>query len=158
MPDDTTKRRTSIAPAEWTSIRTPYDAVGRPFATIDCVDVEEVCERSGIQEEITPHAFTITTAMLRAGANLRHVHERSVAMRKSDLELTITELKEAHQKSDPRDCRTVDSAASDWYLGAVPRTPWKPGLQPSTRLCSSSPGGEATTWSRSCSRPQVRWA
>jgi len=71
--------------------------------------VRKYARAAGIRKKITPHVFRVTTAtaMLRAGANVRHVQEllghRSVATLEPYLKLTITELKEAHEKFHPRD-------------------------------------------------------
>jgi site-specific recombinase XerD len=71
--------------------------------------VRKYARAAGIRKKITPHVFrgTTATAMLRAGANVRHVQEvlghRTVATLGPYLELTITEIEEAHRRYHPRE-------------------------------------------------------
>ncbi len=65
--------------------------------------------RSGVKKHVTPHVWrhTCATHLLKNNANLRHVQDLlghgSLSTTERYLRLTITDLKEAHQRFHPRE-------------------------------------------------------
>ena len=71
--------------------------------------VKKHAELAQIKKVVTPHAWrhTCATHLIQNHASLRHVQDllghRSLATTERYLRLTITDLKEAHAKSHPRE-------------------------------------------------------
>lgn len=80
----------------------------------------------GIEEHVTPHSFrhSCATHMLRGGASIRHLQEMLGHARVTSTEVytrvTITELKEAHERFHPR------AALDDADVRPPPRKPITP--------------------------------
>lgn len=71
--------------------------------------VEKYAKLAGIKKRVTPHSWrhTCATHLVKNAANLRHVQEmlghKNLSTTERYLQLTITDLKEAHQKFHPRE-------------------------------------------------------
>ncbi len=70
--------------------------------------VEKYAKLAGIKKRVTPHSWrhTCATHLVKNAANLRHVQEmlghKNLSTTERYLQLTITDLKEAHRKFHPR--------------------------------------------------------
>ena len=71
--------------------------------------VEKYAKLAGIKKRVTPHSWrhTCATHLVKNAANLRHVQEmlghKNLSTTERYLQLTITDLKEAHRKFHPRE-------------------------------------------------------
>ena len=71
--------------------------------------VEKYAKLARIKKRVTPHCWrhTCATHLVQNSANLRHVQEmlghKNLSTTERYLRLTITDLKEAHQKYHPRE-------------------------------------------------------
>ena len=71
--------------------------------------VEKYAKLAGIKKRVTPHSWrhTCATHLVKNDANLRHVQEmlghKNLSTTERYLQLTITDLKEAHRKFHPRE-------------------------------------------------------
>ncbi|MCK4428368.1 MAG: tyrosine-type recombinase/integrase [candidate division Zixibacteria bacterium] len=71
--------------------------------------VKEYARQAGIKKRVTPHTFrhSCATHMIKNRASLRHIQEilghESLTSTQKYIQLTITDLKEAHKKYHPRE-------------------------------------------------------
>ncbi len=95
-------------------------AHGRPLPKQTIAErVRRYAKLAGIQKRITPHCFRVTcaTGMLRNGAHVRYLQEmlghQSVKTLGPYLRLTVTELKDIHDRFHPRERLDVEGAQAE---------------------------------------------